>query len=279
MRLSRRRFAGIVLGASAAGSLRGGRELAGPKARYARFEARGRRGYGVVEGRAIRALDAAPWAGGKPTDFSAPLEEAKLLCPSEPSNVLAMAGNYRSHLGDTPAPKNPEAFFKGTACLVGHEAPIAIPPGTSDVHYEGELVVVIGRLAKDVSPAEAASYVFGFTCGNDVSARDWQENDRQWWRAKGSDSFGPVGPWIAAGIDADDLRLATRLNGRVVQEARTSELIFGVPGIVSFLSRHIALRPGDLIFTGTPGTTGPMESGDVVEVEIEGVGVLRNRVA
>ncbi|MBA7641165.1 putative protein YisK [subsurface metagenome] len=143
----------------------------------------------------------------------------------------------------------------------------------------GELVAVIGKKAKNVSAKEAPNYIFGVTCGNDISARDWQENDIQWWRAKGSDTFAPLGPVIARGLNYEDLLLTTRLNGKIKQRQRTSDLFFSVHEVVSFISQFITLYPGDVIYTGTPGKTSPMKSGDVVEVEIEGIGILRNRVA
>jgi 2-keto-4-pentenoate hydratase/2-oxohepta-3-ene-1,7-dioic acid hydratase in catechol pathway len=139
--------------------------------------------------------------------------------------------------------------------------------------------VVIGRRAKNVSEAEALSYVFGVTCGNDVSARDWQKNDVQWWRAKSCDTFGPVGPFIVTGLNYDDLRVQLRLNGKVLQDERTSQMIHNVSQIVSFSSRHLTLEPGDLIYTGTSGRTSAIKPGDKVEVELEGVGILTNSVA
>jgi 2-keto-4-pentenoate hydratase/2-oxohepta-3-ene-1,7-dioic acid hydratase in catechol pathway len=141
------------------------------------------------------------------------------------------------------------------------------------------MVVVIGREAKNVPVEEAGRYVFGVTAGNDVSERDWQSADLQWFRAKGSDTFGPLGPVLVAGLDHNDLLLQTRVNGELRQSARTSDLIFDVEEIVSYVSHYVTLYPGDIIFTGTPGTTQAMEPGDVVEVELEGVGVLRNTVA
>jgi 2-keto-4-pentenoate hydratase/2-oxohepta-3-ene-1,7-dioic acid hydratase in catechol pathway len=152
------------------------------------------------------------------------------------------------------------------------------PPDAKNLHYEGEMVVVIGREAKNVPLEEAGAYVFGVTAGNDVSERDWQAADLQWFRAKGSDTFGPVGPVLVAGLDYNNLLLRTRVNGEIRQEARTQDLIFNVEEIVSYVSRYVTLYPGDIIFTGTPGATRAMEPGDVVEVELEGVGVLRNPV-
>src|SRR5205823_105516 len=149
----------------------------------------------------------------------------------------------------------PQVFLKGPTCITSTGADIVIPPGTNDVHYEAEMVVVIGKKAKNVSEAEALEYVLGVTAGNDVSARDWQKNDVQWWRAKGSDTFGPMGPYIVSGVDYGNLLLRLRLNGEVQQEEKTDHLIHDIPSTVSFISQYITLQPGDLIFTGTPGKT------------------------
>ena len=291
MRISRRRLLnGLIVGgtlcplskvsgrdARAAAPERASRKEERP-VRFVRFQRRRKRAYGIVDKGHVRELEGNPFDSPVETDRVYPLGEVKLLCPCKPSKVLAMAGNYRSHIGDTPPPTNPEVFFKAPSALLAPEGTITIPQGTKEVHCEGELVVVIGKKTKNVSPAEAATCVFGVTCGNDVSARDWQRNDRQWWRAKGSDTFGPLGPWIVRGIDYGDLLLTTRLNGEVKQRARTSDLIFSVPVLVSFISKHMTLLPGDVIYTGTPGRTSAIKSGDVVEVEIEKIGVLKNRV-
>lgn len=204
----------------------------------------------------------------------------RLLAPCEPGKVIAVGLNYKSHLGERPAPTEPGLFTKLPSAIVGPEADIVRPAGggAENLHFEGELVVVIGKRASRVPVAEAGDYVFGVTAGNDVSERNWQRNDLQWFRAKASDTFGPLGPVLARGLDYDDLQLQTRLNGEVVQSARTSDLLFDVRTIVSYVSRFVTLEPGDVIYTGTPGTTRAMKPGDVVEVELEGVGVLRNRV-
>jgi len=179
-------------------------------------------------------------------------------------------------LGDAPA--RPELFLKPGSAVIGPDEPIVLPRDAGRVDYEGELVAIIGRKCRGVSPEEALSYVLGYTCGNDVSARAWQRNDLQWWRAKGADTFAPLGPWIVTYLQPSRPLLRTRLNGRVVQEASTAELIYDVAQLVSFASQVMTLEPGDAIYTGTPGTTGPLSPGDVVEVEIEGIGVLRNPV-
>lgn len=151
-------------------------------------------------------------------------------------------------------------------------------PDASNLHYEGELVVVIGKTARNIRPADAPEYIFGVTAGNDVTERNWQSSDLQWLRGKGADSFAPVAPWIATGLNYNNLLVQTRLNGKTVQAESTANLLFSIDEIVSYASRYFTLYPGDLIFTGTPGTTRAMSTGDVIEVEIEGVGILSNIV-
>jgi 2-keto-4-pentenoate hydratase/2-oxohepta-3-ene-1,7-dioic acid hydratase in catechol pathway len=246
--------------------------------RYIRFRADSAALYGIVEGHSVRCLEGDPFGMVQTTDETYALDDVELLPPAAPSKILAVGRNYRSHVGDRPTPSVPELFYKPPSCLVPDGAAIVLPEGTGEVHYEGELVVVIGRRARDVSAHEAAGCIFGLTCGNDVSARDWQKGDLQWWRAKGCDTFGPCGPWIVAGLDPSNLLLRTRLNGQLVQEQSTADLIFSVPEIIAWASRHVTLEPGDLIYTGTPGTTSALKPGDVVEVEIRGIGMLSNRV-
>ncbi len=187
--------------------------------------------------------------------------------------------NFRSHLGNRPVPQKPELFWKPVSALLDPGEAIRIPADAKTVHSEGELVLVIGRKVKGVSRAEAEACIFGYTCGNDVSEREWQRADLQWWRAKGADTFAPLGPAIAAGLDWRRSRLETRINGTVQQSQILSDLIFDPPEIVSHASRAVTLLPGDVIYTGTPGTTGAIRPGDVVEVEIEGIGCLSNPVA
>ena len=267
----------VVLGLVYAGAARAADKVV----KYARFRAGKVTAYGVVEGDVIHQISPNPFVKWKKTGQTYPLAEVQLLAPTRPTQVLAMAGNYRSHLSGAQVPekfRTPQAFFKTPSCVIANEANIVIPQGAENVHFEGEMVIVIGKRAKNVSRERALEYVLGVTCGNDVSARDWQKNDVQWWRAKGSDTFGPCGPVVVSGLNYDDLQLRLRLNGEVKQEARTSELIHDVPTMVSYLSRYVTLHPGDLIYTGTPGKTAALKPGDVVEVEIEGVGILRNKV-
>jgi 2-keto-4-pentenoate hydratase/2-oxohepta-3-ene-1,7-dioic acid hydratase in catechol pathway len=207
------------------------------------------------------------------------LADVELLAPVTPSKVIAVGLNYRSHIGDQDPAPYPGLFAKYPTSIVGPGADIVIPPDAGNVHYEGELVVVIGKTAKNVAEEDAHDYIFGVTAGNDVSERNWQRDDLQWLRAKGSDTFGPLGPAVVTGLDYNDLHVETRLNGEVRQAASTADLIFGVDNIVSYVSRYVTLYPGDIIFTGTPGSTRAMQPGDVVEIEVQGVGVLRNTVA
>jgi len=246
---------------------------------YVRFQVDDQVAYGLLENQTVHQLKGSIFSRPTKTGDTYPLAEVKLLAPCEPTKIMAVALNYASHLGDRPKPKNPELFFKPPSAILEPGGSIVIPPGTNRCDYEGELVAVIGKKAKNVSVNEAPSYVFGVTCGNDVSARDWQQDDLQWWRAKGSDTFAPLGPAIAQGLDYSDLLLTTRLNGEIKQRQRTSDLFFKVEKIVSFISQFVTLYPGDVIYTGTPGQTSAMKGGDVVEVEIEGIGILKNQVA
>ncbi len=247
--------------------------------KYVRFSFGGHTGYAILEGETLRELSSDFLAGGTPTGKTHRLSDVRLLAPCAPSKVIAVGLNYKSHLGGRPAPEYPGIFSKQPTSIIGPEDMIVFPPGAGDVHYEGEMVAVIGRKASKVSAAEAPDYIFGITAGNDVSERKWQKTDLQWFRAKGSDTFGPLGPVVVRGLNYRDLKLETRLNGEVRQSQRTSDLLFGVDEIVSYVSQYVTLLPGDLIYTGTPGSTTAMKAGDIVEVELEGVGVLRNRVA
>jgi 2-keto-4-pentenoate hydratase/2-oxohepta-3-ene-1,7-dioic acid hydratase in catechol pathway len=247
--------------------------------RYVRYEAGGRPTWGILEGQTVRELAGDLFAAPRPTGRTVPLGSVRLLAPVAPGKVVAVGLNYQTHLGERPAAAYPGLFAKLPSATIGPEAEIVFPRDAGNVHFEGEMVVVIGRRAHDVPVSDAKQYVFGVTAGNDVSERDWQRSDLQWFRAKASDTFGPLGPMIVTGLDYDDLLLQTRLNGEVVQSQRTRDLIFNVAEIVSYVSRYVTLEPGDVIYTGTPGSTRAMKPGDVVEVDLEGVGVLRNRVA
>ena len=250
-------------------------------AKYVRYRAGSSISNGTLEGAAIHEISGGLFGAHAATGVRHDLSSVKLLYPVEAGKILAVGLNYKSHLQNRPQPENPEIFYKPPSSLQDPEGPVEIPRDATDVHYEGELVLVIGKRATRVSRDEARAAIFGVTCGNDVSERQWQHGphkDKQWWRAKGCDTFAPLGPSIVTGLDPDRLLLKTRLNGEVVQEQCTSDLIFDSASIVSWVSQWVTLMPGDLIYTGTPQSTRKLAPGDVVEVDIEGIGVLRNPV-
>ena len=252
--------------------------------RYVRYSHDGSVAYGIQDGDQVRELDAAPWHGGKVTGAVASIDDVTLLAPAEPSKVIAVGYNYLSHREDMtheeprPIPEHPPLFLKLPTSLTGPDTDIVYPSDATNLHYEGELVIVIGRKASKVAPGKAHEYIFGVTAGNDVSERNWQANDLQWLRAKASDTFGPLGPSIVTGLNYLDLEVQTRLNGETMQKQSSRDHIHDVHAILSFVSQYVTLLPGDIIYTGTPGATSAMKPGDVVEIEVEGVGVLRNRV-
>lgn len=271
--------AGIVLVTLASAAVPAARQTGVTRyVRYVHVQHPNEISYGILEGETIAELKGDLFASPTPTGRRLKLAEAKLLAPCQPSKVIAVGLNYKSHLGDRPTAAYPGLFAKLPTSIIGPGESILVPDDAKNVHFEGELVVVIGKRAKNVSAADAPQYVFGVTAGNDVSERDWQKNDLQWFRAKASDTFGPLGPVIVKGLNYGDLLLQTRVNGEVLQSQRTKDLIFDVPTVVSYISRFVTLEPGDVIYTGTPGSTKPMKPGDVVEIDIEGIGVLRNKV-
>jgi 2-keto-4-pentenoate hydratase/2-oxohepta-3-ene-1,7-dioic acid hydratase in catechol pathway len=241
--------------------------------------------YGWLEGDSVRRADESRLFSG---DFTAheggrkiSLEEVRLLAPVFPTKIVCVGRNYREHAAElgNEMPAEPLLFLKANSSLVGHEETIVLPPYSERVEHEGELAVVIGRRAKDIADAEnPLDYVFGYTCLNDVTARDLQRKDKQFTRAKSFDTFCPVGPCVVTGLDPLDLRVETRVNAEVRQRGRTSEMAFAVPFLVRYVSRMMTLEAGDLISTGTPAGVGPLRDGDTVEVEVEGVGTLRNPV-
>ncbi len=248
---------------------------------YIRYRDGSTSSYGILDGAVVREIRGEPWAGASETGATRPLASLQVLNPCQPGKVLAVGRNYKSHLGDRTHPQHPEIFYKPLTSLQDPGGPIVIPRDATDVHYEGELVLVIGQRLKDASPEQARAAIFGATCGNDVTERNWQYGERrdvQWWRAKGSDTFAPAGPAIVTGLDYDNLLLQTRVNGELVQKERTADFIFDCGTALSWISGWVTLLPGDIVFTGTPGATRRLAPGDVVEIEIEGIGVLRNPV-
>jgi 2-keto-4-pentenoate hydratase/2-oxohepta-3-ene-1,7-dioic acid hydratase in catechol pathway len=245
--------------------------------KYVRYSAQNQTSYGILDGDVISELKGDLFANPTRTGRRLKLAEVQLLPPCDPKKVIAVGLNYKSHLGTQAPAAYPGLFAKYPTSIVAHGDDIVIPPDATNVHYEGELVIVIGKRAKSVPVDTAKSYVFGVTAGNDVSERGWQKADLQWFRAKATDTFGPMGPVIVTGLNYDDLLLETKLNGEVVQSQRTKDLIFNVATIVSYVSKYVTLEPGDVIFTGTPGTTRAFKVGDTIEVIIEGIGTLRNK--
>ena len=249
-----------------------------PLTRYVKYEAAGRTNWGLLEGETIRELQGSVFEGAKPNGRTLKLSEVTLLAPAEAKKVVAAGLNYRSHIGEQSPAKYVGLFAKMPTSLVGHNADIIYPADATTLHYEAEVCLVIGKRAKNITEAQVKDHVFGVAPCNDVSERAWQKSDLQWFRAKGSDTFGPMGPALVRGADYNKLKLIGRHNGKVVQEATTDMLIFSIDNIVSYISRYVTLEPGDVIFTGTPGTTQAMKPGDTYEVEIDGIGVLRNKV-
>jgi 2-keto-4-pentenoate hydratase/2-oxohepta-3-ene-1,7-dioic acid hydratase in catechol pathway len=252
--------------------------LSAQRQEFVRYRSGGTVSYGRIDGDDIVQLRAAPWLGGVPTGVRVRRAAVSLLAPATPAKVIAVGLNYQTHLGERSAAAYPGLFAKLPSSIIAHEDTVVLPPDANNAHYEGEMVIVIGKRAHNVPKERAKDFVFGVTTGNDVSERDWQKNDLQWFRAKAADTFGPLGPVIVTGVNYDDLLLETRLNGKVVQSQRTRDLIFNVADIVSYISRYVTLEPGDVIYSGTPGTTQQIKSGDVVEVSLENVGRLRNPV-
>jgi 2-keto-4-pentenoate hydratase/2-oxohepta-3-ene-1,7-dioic acid hydratase in catechol pathway len=248
--------------------------------KYVRYESDGAVGHGILDGSDILATDAAMTAQGKPTGETLPVSSVKLLAPVTPRTVVAIGLNYADHAKESgmEVPDEPFLFLKtpGTIISPGEEIKLVEPEHRND--YEAELVIVIGKEARGVAAADALDYILGYTCGNDVSDRNLQKSDDQWVRAKACDTYGPLGPVVTDEIDPHNVQVQTRLNGAVKQNSNTNQMIFKVPQVIEHVTKYIGLVPGDVIFTGTPPGIGPMQPGDSVEVEIEGIGTLQNPV-
>ncbi len=248
--------------------------------RLVRFRFGDRIATGVVEGDAVRALAGTFFENPVPSGEEIPLDDVRLLAPVLPSKVVCLGKNYAAHAAEFggEVPEEPLIFLKPSTSVSGPGDPIPLLPISHRVDYEGELAVVIGRIARGVPAEEAFRYILGYTCGNDVTLRDLQKKDDQWARAKGFDGSCPLGPWIQTELDPIDVHLETRLNGEVRQSASTSDMVFGVATIIEFVTEFMTLLPGDVIMTGTPEGVGKLEPGDKLEVEIDGIGVLMNPV-
>jgi 2-keto-4-pentenoate hydratase/2-oxohepta-3-ene-1,7-dioic acid hydratase in catechol pathway len=255
--------------------------------RIARFTVGAEPAFGVVEGSVERAeatiatIVPHPFGAFSFTGARMPLGEVRLLAPVLPSKVLGVGKNYADHAREMggDAPERPVLFLKPSTAVVGPGDPIVLPRDAERVDYEGELAVVIGRLCRDVPAERAADVILGYTCANDVTARDQQTLDGQWARAKGHDTFCPLGPWIETELDPSDLAIRTTLDGELRQAARTKQLVHDVPTLVAHASAAMTLLPGDVLLTGTPAGVGPMRRGQSVAVTVEGVGTLTSLVA
>jgi 2-keto-4-pentenoate hydratase/2-oxohepta-3-ene-1,7-dioic acid hydratase in catechol pathway len=254
---------------------------------WCRFQSGEQAVYGLIEGDRVVEVAGNPFGQYSKTSNTYPLSAIKLLVPVIPPTFYAAGINYREHVteiarqrGEEPKfPTQADVGYRANNALIAHNEPIVIPKDATElVQYEGELVVVIGEKCKRVSEAEALDYVFGYTIGNDVSERTWQRQDRTLWRAKNTDTFKPMGPWIVTGLDPDSLHVTIRLNGRVVGEYNVKDAIFGVRHFISRMSQYLTLYPGDVLWMGTDGAQENMKDGDVVEVEINDISVLRNPV-
>ena len=235
-------------------------------------------GAGLLEGDRIAVIAEPFWEATERTGEELALTDVRLLAPTTPRSIVCVGLNYSSHLGGRPAPDPPTLFHKPLSSIAGPEDEIRLPAASAKVDPEGEIVIVIGRELFAPSREEALAGIFGYTAGNDVSARDWQNSDGQWWRAKGSDTFGVFGPTIATGLDFATIEVRTRVNGEEMQHGRSDELILDIPEIVRYVAAVMTLLPGDIIYTGTPGSPQAIHPGDVVEVEVTGAGILRNPV-
>lgn len=248
--------------------------------KYVKYQAGTRTAWGILDNdTTIREISAAPWEGAKPTGRTAKVAEVKFLAPAEAKKVIAAGFNYKSHLGEASPAKYVGLFAKFPTSLSGHDADIPYPADATSLHYEAEICVVMGKRAQHITEAQVKDHIFGVTACNDVSERAWQKQDLQWFRAKAHDGFGPMGRELVTNVDYRNLKLIGRHNGKVVQETTADLLIFNIDNIVSYTSRYITLEPGDVIFTGTPGTTQAMKPGDTFEVEIVGVTKVSNKVA
>ncbi len=245
-----------------------------------RFAAGGKVRYGILSGQSIQAIEGKPFRAIKLAFSHYQLDEVKLLSPCLPSKIVALGLNYRSHAEEVkaPLPEAPLIFIKPSTTVIGHGDNIVYPPSSTRVDYECELGVVIKKPVWFVSKEDALNYVLGYTCFNDVTARDLQSKDGQWARAKGFDTFAPVGPCIETELDPGNVIVESYLNGERKQQGNTSDLIYSVPKLISFISQIMTLLPGDIIATGTPSGIGPMFPGDIVEIKIEPIGTLRNYV-
>ena len=243
----------------------------------ARYEYKNKIHYGQISNNYIQPLQANIYKKLLPIGKSIPLKEVKLVLPTKPQNVFAVGMNFASHLSSA-SNQPPPLFFKSPSSLIASGKTIVLPKDSRNVHFEGELVLVIGKKAKNISIKDAKNYIFGVSVGNDLTERNWQSSDLQWMRAKASDGFGPISSIIVIGLDYNNLLLTTKLNGKIVQQENTKYMIHKPSKVVSYLSQYFTLMPGDLIYMGTPGRTQSLANGDIVSVNIENIGEVKNTI-
>jgi len=248
--------------------------------RLVRFKYKGKESWGIARDELIKFLKNSPFTKLELTGQVIPFHKVKLLPPAAPTKIILVGLNYRDHAKELKMslPRDPIIFLKPPSSLIAHGEKIIYPRMVKRLDYEAELALVISKKARDISAAESSKYILGYTCLNDITARDLQKKDGQWSRAKSFDTFCPVGPWVETEINPDNLRVSCRLNGGLKQDSCTSNFIFPVDYLVAFISRIMTLYPGDIISTGTPKGVGRMRPGDKVEVLIEGIGGLKNQV-
>jgi 2-keto-4-pentenoate hydratase/2-oxohepta-3-ene-1,7-dioic acid hydratase in catechol pathway len=236
--------------------------------------------YGAVEPEGIRVHQGTPLVAWEPTETLVPFDRAQLLAPVFPTKIVAVGRNYAEHAAErgVEVPSEPVIFLKPSTSVIGPEAPVVLPPEAGEVHHEAELAVVVGRVAHRVAAEDAGGFILGYTAANDISSRDLQKRDGQWGRAKGFDTFCPLGPAVETELDPSGLSITCTVNGEIRQQAGTADMVFGVAELFAFISRVMTLLPGDVILTGTPAGTSPLRPGDRVEVAIERIGALRNPV-
>ena len=236
--------------------------------------------YGVLEGTQVALFRGLPWGDPEFVGVAVELDELKVLAPTIPSKIICVGKNYADHAAEmnSSVPEEPVIFLKPNTTVIADEDAIVLPDQSNDVHYEAELAVVIGAVAKDVPVERAGEVIFGYSCANDVTARDLQAKDKQWTRAKSFDTFCPLGPWIETELDPSTLNISCEVNDEVKQSSNTKEMIRGVHEMVSWISKVMTLIPGDVILTGTPAGVGPIVAGDSVSVTIQGIGTLTNPV-
>jgi 2-keto-4-pentenoate hydratase/2-oxohepta-3-ene-1,7-dioic acid hydratase in catechol pathway len=255
--------------------------------KWCRFTVGAETSYGLIEGERVRKVDGAPWENHKVTAQDFALADVKLELPVIPSTFFCVGVNYRDHVdrmaakrGTAPSyPPRPDIGYRANNALIAHGENIVKPRDAgAQFQYEGELVAVFGKRCRNVSKEQALDYVFGWTIGNDVSERGWQANDRTLWRAKNCDTFKPMGPWIVTDADLDAMVTTIRLNGQVTETFKTNNMIFDAPTYIAEVSKYCTIMPGDVMWMGTDGVPSDMKPGDICEIEISGIGVLRNAV-